>query len=761
MRLAKSPRYRVARFEACEPRIYLSLSASVDPAGQYDFRLDWATLVDDSPQVQASPDTVAAAGTGLSSADDWLGLEAAAKRYGLTGAGQTVVLIDSGIAYGHTALGGGYGSGYRVVGGYDFAESDGDPHDDPLYGSHGTHVAGILAGNDPNGANGGYNGIAPGVDLVALRVFNDSGFGRFDWVEQALAWVDQHQNDFEHPITTVNLSLGTHYNGDAPPAWATLEDELAALAADGIVVTAAAGNGYSSFAQPGLSYPAASPHVLPAASIDADGELSSFSQRSSRAIAAPGRAVVSSVPDYMGNHNGLDDDYAAYTGTSMAAPFLAGAAVLVREAYALAGSEDVGAAEIGALLHNTADTLTDAVTGSVYRRLNIERALDAVMPKETPAPPVDKPEMPTESEPASSSPGQEQSLPELPEETEPAPEPEPDPDHTLTVTDDQALLVASEGDDQISFHAGATPILVVGATRYELSRSVRDVRIVAGAGHDTVQLHGTDGTDLAVLSPSGAVFRGGNAATGGRWMVTVEDAEAVEVDGGGGRDLARLTDSAGDDTLRATPEECALTGPGYRLAVRGFEQVHAYALAGGADTAQFVLDPADTFQSNWLHAYQRGRSYLNRAKYFEYVEFVRAGVDSDTAAVGVAPEGSNAAVGPDGAKPDDRRAPNSVPVVSPGAGNHADARARATPGGDAAARAAAVDWLFRLQATERADRLRASSGGEAEQEDWSPDVVSRGAWDAVEELAEGRFGGQPRVASRPLLRELHADLSSL
>ena len=84
-----------------------------------------------------------------------------------------MVVIDTGIAYDHLALGGGFGAGYRVVGGFDFTEEyDADPYDDGPMGSHGTHVAGIIASSD--GTN---PGVAPGVDLVALRVFNDDGRG--------------------------------------------------------------------------------------------------------------------------------------------------------------------------------------------------------------------------------------------------------------------------------------------------------------------------------------------------------------------------------------------------------------------------------------------------------------------------------------------------------------------------------------------------------------------------------------------------------
>lgn len=105
---------------------------------------------------------------------DVTGVSYAREQFGLTGSGQTVVVIDSGVAYDHPALGGGLGASYRVVGGWDFTEeNDADPYDDGPAGYHGTHVAGILASSDSV-----HLGVAPEVDIVALRVFNDVGRGK-------------------------------------------------------------------------------------------------------------------------------------------------------------------------------------------------------------------------------------------------------------------------------------------------------------------------------------------------------------------------------------------------------------------------------------------------------------------------------------------------------------------------------------------------------------------------------------------------------
>jgi Subtilase family len=307
------------------------------------------------------------------------GLNMVREKYGLQGHGQTVAIIDTGIAYDHSALGGGFGAGFRVVGGWDFAEAIGsDPYDDPSAGSHGTHVAGIVGAADGDPATG----VAPAADLVGLRVFNDAGSGSFDWIEDALEWVHQNRNEFEHPITTVNISLGASWNSHVPPTWATLEQKLAQLEADGLFISVAAGNEFANYATPGLSYPAASPHVVPVMCIDDSGQLSYFSQRHSRAIAAPGRLISSTVPDYAGDGDGMPDDYATRSGTNMAAPYVSGASVLIREVMEFVGYIDITQQTIYEHMLTTADSILDPISQQSYSRLNLLAAIDALIPED-------------------------------------------------------------------------------------------------------------------------------------------------------------------------------------------------------------------------------------------------------------------------------------------------------------------------------------------------------------------------------------------
>ncbi|WP_326709814.1 MULTISPECIES: S8 family serine peptidase [unclassified Streptomyces] len=155
-----------------------------------------------------------------------------AHRHGHTGAGITVGIVDSGIAYDHPALGGGGFPNAKVLGGYDFADDDADPYDDkqgPAAG-HGTHVAGIVAGSDSR-----IEGVAPDATLRAYRVF---GTKNPPTDEIILAALDRAAAD---GVDVVNLSLGL--TGDRSSSVLSLAVDH--LVDSGIPVVASVGNGYA------------------------------------------------------------------------------------------------------------------------------------------------------------------------------------------------------------------------------------------------------------------------------------------------------------------------------------------------------------------------------------------------------------------------------------------------------------------------------------------------------------------------------------
>lgn len=358
---------RVRQFETLEDRLVLSAQGIADLPVP-------STEATDVPAVVASDDVaITNQAVTLTEVNQSTGVNHVHDNYGFDGQGQTVVVIDSGIAWDHYALGGGYGEGHRVVGGWDFAENDADPFDDGGAGYHGTHVSGIIGSSDDV-----HKGVASGVDLVSLRVFDDAGNGNLEWVEQALQWVEQNIDSFENPITTVNLSIGTNWNANNLPEWATLEEEFAALESRGIFISVAAGNSFQSDPTAGVSYPAVSEHVVPVASHGEDGQLSDFSQRNQNVLVAPGEEIMSTIPGHLLGQS-VSQSFLGSSGTSMAAPYVAGSSVLIRQAMDFMGYQDVTQDQIYDNLRATADTIFDNITGASYKKINMQAAIEAII----------------------------------------------------------------------------------------------------------------------------------------------------------------------------------------------------------------------------------------------------------------------------------------------------------------------------------------------------------------------------------------------
>jgi subtilisin family serine protease len=168
-----------------------------------------------------------------------------------------VAVIDSGVFGDHLDLRD--GGRKRVVRSVDFIKSG--PADDPF--GHGTHVAGIIAGDGSASAQSGedYTGMAPGAHVVSLRVLDDMGRGRISHVIAAVDFAIANRQPYN--IRIVNLSLA------APPVDSFKDDPLcqaverAFLA--GLVVATAAGNfGVNPYGRP-VYGAITSPGICPAA----------------------------------------------------------------------------------------------------------------------------------------------------------------------------------------------------------------------------------------------------------------------------------------------------------------------------------------------------------------------------------------------------------------------------------------------------------------------------------------------------------------
>jgi serine protease AprX len=222
---------------------------------------------------------------------------------------------------------------------------------------HGTFMAGLIAGS---GQGGGPAGVAPGADLVDLKVAGADGATTLGQVLAALQLADAARERWN--LRILNISLGAPA-GD--PATAPLTEAVERLWADGITVVAASGNEGGGVEAPGLD-----PYVVTVGAVDAAGAVPAWSSRgpdfAGRAkpdLVAPGVGLVGlrapgSAIDLANPSARVGDHYFRGSGTSMSTAVVAGAAALVAAAHPGWGPDRIKAALTG-----TADPL-ERVNGS-------------------------------------------------------------------------------------------------------------------------------------------------------------------------------------------------------------------------------------------------------------------------------------------------------------------------------------------------------------------------------------------------------------
>jgi subtilisin family serine protease len=244
-----------------------------------------------------------------------------------TGAGVTVYVVDTGIFAEHSDFGG------RVVSGFNAIADNGGTAD---CNGHGTHVAGIIGGSN--------FGVAKSATLVPVRVMDCDGSGTISTLLAGLDWILQ-----DHALATgpavVNLSLG----GDASSA---LDTEVNSLISAGMTTVVAAGN---SNADACAMSPARVPGALTVGASTETDERAAFSNYGSCVdLFAPGTSIVS---DWYSSPTAT----AISSGTSEAAPFVAGVAALVLEKYPTASPATVSQTVVSVA---TIDVLGSVGTGS-------------------------------------------------------------------------------------------------------------------------------------------------------------------------------------------------------------------------------------------------------------------------------------------------------------------------------------------------------------------------------------------------------------
>ncbi len=267
---------------------------------------------------------------------------AEAHAQGILGSGVKVAVLDTGIDYTHPE----FADIYRGGDNFTCPQEEVDPefnncdptNHDPLddsWNSHGTHVSGIIAAAK-NGT--GVVGVAPGVELYAGKVLGGSTFGLESWLIAGLEWAIDNQ------IDVVNMSLGfANYS----PA---LEEACQAAFDAGIVLVAAAGNTYGGE----VMYPAAYPTVIAVAATAPEDIVAAISSQGPTVeLAAPGFRINSSI---------AGGTYKLMSGTSQAAPHVAGVAALILSAGVedLTGDGKSDNRDVRLKLQNTAKDLGEA-----------------------------------------------------------------------------------------------------------------------------------------------------------------------------------------------------------------------------------------------------------------------------------------------------------------------------------------------------------------------------------------------------------------
>lgn len=226
-----------------------------------------------------------------------------------------IAVLDTGINASHEDLAG------RVVSGYNFISDNANTQDDH---GHGTMVAGVLGALSDNGR--GIAGVTWENPILPVKVMGADGSGSHSAIAQGIVYAA------DQGASVINLSLGGNSSSS------TLKSAVDYAANRGVVMVAAAGNSNSS-----VMYPAAYENVIAVAALDQHNEKASYSNYGAEiSVTAPGTVASTSA----------SGRYANGSGTSFAAPFVAGLAGLI-----LSESPGLSPQQVQQIMEEQADDL--------------------------------------------------------------------------------------------------------------------------------------------------------------------------------------------------------------------------------------------------------------------------------------------------------------------------------------------------------------------------------------------------------------------
>ncbi|MFP4567662.1 MAG: S8 family serine peptidase [Candidatus Woesearchaeota archaeon] len=293
----------------------------------------------------------------------------------INGEGEVICVIDTGIDYTHSALGGCTtneflnGECAKVIGGINIMNESLSTIDDH---GHGTHVAGIIAGDSAQ-----ITGVAPKAKLLSIKALGSNGGGYVSDLILGIEWCFNNRETYN--ITTISISAGglTTYSNtcDAENTQFAQSAELVnEVITHNISIVVATGNDgrYT-----GTNYPACLSEAIPVTSISKTKTYATSANRGvnfQNLMTAPGVSILSA-------NIGGGSTYKS--GTSMATPHISGAIALMQQTNKILHDKPLTDAEIKELLINTSELIYDAETSKSYpliKTLNATNKLDTTKP---------------------------------------------------------------------------------------------------------------------------------------------------------------------------------------------------------------------------------------------------------------------------------------------------------------------------------------------------------------------------------------------